>query len=202
MQELVSTDDDALADGWRLAEPVAAPLPRITPSELLQAAAKRRRRAVQVRVACSSVMIVVAGTFAFRSSVKNGAHTKNAIVQAAPTETIEVIQAELVRLKQEAAIQEQVVRGLERSRSLRRWRQASYDAPHTDEASSVLQESARTAAISWRYAAMVERDLGDRAAAIREYRRVAERFAGTEWADLAANSLKRLSATSEPSPSS
>jgi hypothetical protein len=56
-------------------------------------------------------------------------------------------------------------------------------------------ETIRSAGISWQYAEMVERDLGDRHAAEQEYRRVVERFPETSYAKLAADSLARLGPT-------
>ncbi len=65
----------------------------------------------------------------------------------------------------------------------------------------VRLETARSAALSLQYAVQVEEEFHDLAAARREYQRVAERFPGTAWAQVAATSIRRL-AGADAHPSS
>ena len=115
-----------------------------------------------------------------------------------PTLDVDALRRELAAFERKAQIHLQVVRGLAEAPDSVAALDLSPPTPSGDEL--VRLEAERSAAISWRYATLVENEFHDVAAARREYQRLAERFPGTEWADLAAASLDRLSAA-EAAPS-
>jgi hypothetical protein len=167
--------------------------------DLLAAALRRRRSQARRRTAAVAAVLAVAAATLLKSAPRDPAE---AVVErnpsiATPRKTADELRAELARLEREAAIQVQVVRGLVETE------QAAVEDPKfassTDDAELVRREAARSAAISWQYATLVEQELNDLAAARREYERVARRFPGTRWAELAAVSLRRLSTAEEPS---
>jgi hypothetical protein len=65
-------------------------------------------------------------------------------------------------------------------------------APALNNAEWLRVESARSAALSWQYAHMVEHEFHDLATARREYERLIERFPGTTWAQRSQVSLDRI----------
>ena len=109
------------------------------------------------------------------------------------------IRVELARLERQAAGHQRIVDAL---------LAASAPAPSPADESVSLHDGAapplwaaeaeRTAAISWKFATMVESDFHDLAAAEREYRRLGDRFPGTAWALMAHESLRRLSSADGP----
>jgi hypothetical protein len=197
MSASLESNDDSIAGRLREAEPNPGPLPRISASQLMQAAANRRRSG-RNRTAAAVLSVGLAFIVTVRSGW-NGVDGLSTSTLRESTAQIGPVNVTLADLEHEAAIQQRVVDGLKHAATLRRLRT---DVDHAEQPANTAlfaQESARSAAISWRYATMVEQGLGDRSAAIREYRRVAERFAGTAWAELAAASLERLGAARTPS---
>jgi hypothetical protein len=98
----------------------------------------------------------------------------------------------LARLNRAAELKLQVIRGLANVEGANSQRAADRNVAPSAGADEFAQEVARSAAISWRYAALVEQQFGDVAAARREYERIAARFPGTVWAGQATESLRRL----------
>jgi hypothetical protein len=118
-------------------------------------------------------------------------HATSAHAPAAPhvpAPDLDAIQQELARLEREAALHQQIVAAV--------LAPDPSDDPHVSpglsDAELVRLETARSAALSLQCATIAERELQDFETARREYERVAERFPGTEWADVAAVSLQRL----------
>jgi hypothetical protein len=110
---------------------------------------------------------------------------------------VEELRQELARLEREAAMHQQIVAALlapDNDELEAQLAAVMHDSSGLRGAELLRQETARSAAISLQYATIVEREFEDAEAARREYERVAERFPGTTWADLAVVSLERLSA--------
>jgi hypothetical protein len=107
------------------------------------------------------------------------------------------VRLELARLEREAELRMQVVQAVVTAKNLPGAAQTM--ASTLSDAELVRLEAARSAAMSWQYATLVERELDDPAAALREYERVVARFPGTPWAELAAQSVSRLSSARQPS---
>jgi hypothetical protein len=160
--------------------------PTTSAGSLLAAARRRRKRNVGVRVVATTVVLAAAAVGAQRKFDRNArSEADGSLARPVRSANVDDLRRRLAQLEQEAGVSLQVVRGLAEQPT-------EVGGPISD-ADLLRLEAARSAAISWQYATLVETDLGDRAAARREYQRVAERFPGTEWADMAAVSLLRLS---------
>jgi hypothetical protein len=194
-----SIDDDRMTKCLQAADAGGGPLPRLTSVQLLNAAAKRRRRKHRLQVASVTAIMLVSLAAITQFQTAGPQLASQPAGPGFPQASVEELQADLASLQREAAIQERVVSGVQRMATLRRLRAESEHGEPEDNREVFGQEAARSAAISWRYATMVEQGLGDRADAMREYKKVAERFAGTAWADSAATSLKRLASGDQPS---
>jgi len=189
--EARSTSDEFLREALTAADLLAfhAP-PRITAESLLAAARRRRARAIASRAAAAAFVGALAIVAASRPS------EKPQLVQSAADRSVDEIRAELVSLEREAAVHERVVQALAEADALDALSKRETDlAREITPAGADLarQEAARTAAISWQYATMVEQDSVDINRAKREYERIRERFPNSHWAELAAVSLERLS---------
>jgi hypothetical protein len=194
-----SIDDDRLTKCLQAADGGNSPLPRLSTTELLAAVAERRRRTQRMQVASAAAIMLISLAAITQFQPAGPQLASQPAAPELPQASVEELQADLASLQREAAIQERVVSGVRRVATLRRLH-AEYEHVEPEDDREVFgQEAARSAAISWRYATMVEQGLGDRADAMREYKKVAERFAGTEWADSAAASIKRLASSEQPS---
>jgi hypothetical protein len=194
-----SIDDDRLTRCLQAADGGNGPLPRLSTTELLAAVAERRRRKQRMQAASAAAIMLVSLAAITQLRPAGPQLASQPAAPEFPLASIEELQADLASLQREAAVQERVVSGVQRMATLRRLR-AEYEQGMPEDNREVFgQETARSAAISWRYATMVEQGLGNRAEAMREYKKVAERFAGTAWAESAANSLKRLASSEQPS---
>jgi hypothetical protein len=196
-------NDEALKLLLREADGGGEPAP-LAAEKLLAAALRRRRRTARRRTAVGAAALLVAAgaALAWRGEpAGNSVERRDQLADAdwslkRPVQTVEELRAELARLEREAAIQVAVVRGLaaEDTQII-----DDVDAASPDGGAALVEaEAARSAAITWQYATLVEQELKDLAAARHEYERVARRFPGTRWAELAAVSLERLSAAGEP----
>jgi hypothetical protein len=116
-----------------------------------------------------------------------------------PTEMASELHDALAKLDREAQQRREVVLALRQSEQLAA-RQAELESLSSSSLiPSVAEESSRSAAISLQYAMLTEQETGDLEQARIEYRRVRERFAGTQWAAAADSSLERLNAAGRPS---
>lgn len=170
-------------------------LPPISADRLLTAARQRRSRTLRARAvfaaasACALALVIVTPW----SKPPSGA--------SASLPTVEDLCTELACLEREAAIHQQVVRGLRQAERMAVHKAEFNQAAQTVEPALAAQEAARSAAISLQYAAIVEQESADLERAKREYRRVSERFPGTDWAAVATASLARLSSPGQERPS-
>jgi hypothetical protein len=170
---------------------VSPALPDVTAEQLLAAVPRRRARAVKVRMTVALAGMALAMAILARSGTRERPGETPPMARGTPALTIEQIRLELAQLEREAAIRLRVARALADAERL-----AAQEAQsHGDNQRPELwrQEMSRSAAISWQYATMVERDFHDAKRARREYRRISDRFPDTPWAALAAASLDRLS---------
>lgn len=213
--------NDSIEQLVRHADDVAYSTSRITAEKLLQAAVASRRRRVARRGAGAGVTLLLAvgvavwfGTMPETSDnpsdavlANAGPHTGAAWSLKRPGQNadggrssvnVAELQRDLERLESEAALHMRIVRGLQAPATSEA--EASPWPPVPSAAELVRLEAARSAAISWRYATLVEQEFDDVAAAKHEYQRVVERFPGTDWANYSIVSLQRLSATGGDAP--
>jgi hypothetical protein len=162
-------------------------VPSVTAEGLLTAARRRRRRRATSGAVIVSLMAVGA---TFGAAVWRPIDMQEVASLRSPSPAMSP--AMLVWLARDAALQEQVIRGLRNEEASRRrqWELAS-DVEATSDL--IHQEIARSAAIGLQYAAIIEQESGDAGRARDEYLRIEERFPGTTWATLAASSAERLS---------
>jgi hypothetical protein len=203
--------NDDLAQLLRRADADAIKMPRIAAGELLSAAVARRRQiVVRRRAALGFALALLCGSAAWRGSRNptSGVPAATAFAEGRPrfgtawslqrpgrSADGDELRREIARLDRDAAVHLAVVRGLQGDAPAKDEFAGAGSSP--DAAELARQEEARSAAISLQYAVLVERELHDAAAAEREYRRVAERFPRTEWADFAVASLARLMASDD-----
>lgn len=110
---------------------------------------------------------------------------------------LDALRAELARLDQEADARLQIVAAVMRPND----EAEELESPSEVDGLELLRlETARSAALSLQYAVQMEEEFQDAVAARREYQRVAQRFPGTTWAQVALVSDHRLAAAS-PDPS-
>lgn len=202
MSDTLNRNDDPLVQAILAADVSStSPLPNVSASGLLTVVRRRRRRLVQVRATAGLLVGFAVCGIVMRASLHRISDEGPPLAQASPSLSIEQVQLELAQLEREAAVQRQVVRGLTQSAAMGKLQAERAYIEEVAEPALLAEETARSAAISWRYAAMVEQESGEPSQALREYRSVAERFPGTEWAELAASSIERLSANDRDKPS-
>jgi TolA-binding protein len=191
------TGDEFLGEALTAADLLASHAPpTITAESLLAVARRRRARAVADRAVAAALVGALAIVAASRPS------EKPQLAQSAARRTVDEIRAELARLEGEAAVHERVVQALAEAHALDALSRRETNLIREMEPAGtelVRQEAARTAAISWQYATIVEQDSADVNRAKREYERIRERFPNTHWSKLAAVSLERLSAAGRSS---
>jgi hypothetical protein len=166
---------------------------------------RRRRRTAGLRATVATLTvsgIALAGVWLAGPTWKHAglrderiAESQPLPVPASPAE----LSRELAALEREAAWRGEVVAALAASADATAADDDEYDAPKLSDPEWVRVEAARSAALSWQYANLVEHEFHDAAAARREYERLVERFPGTAWAELATVSLERM-LTSEKTP--
>jgi hypothetical protein len=199
-------NDDLLLNTLQAADVEPVGHSSLTAESLLAAALRRRRRTAGVRAVIATAAVsavILAGAWSVRPANRETIANRT----SNPPQTVHVAQhsqspaelsREIVSLEREVAWRRQVVAALA----------ASDDAATNDDepAASAISnadwlrvEAARSAALSWQYANVVEHEFHDAAAARREYARLVERFPDTNWATLAAASLERLAATKNSS---
>jgi hypothetical protein len=167
---------------------------------LLAALAARRSRRTRRRTVAACGVIVLAlvvwRTADHRDSAMPAVVADRSLT---PPPNADAVRTRLQELDREAAMQLRVVQGLTNDE------QVAHAEQPPDESFAAIeeqftQEVARSAAISWRYALLVEQEFGDAAAARGQYERVVARFPNTPWARQAAESLRRLPATDQTQP--
>ena len=182
--------------------------PPLTAEALLAAALRRRRRTASVRAAVATLAvsgILLAGVWRVSSTGKPDIPRGNEIAKSQPLPVLATpaeLSRELAALEREAAWRSKVVAALAPLAPLPEAPAADDDefaVSTLSDAEWVRIEAARSAALSWQYANLVEHEFHDAQAARREYERLVARFPGTAWAELATVSLERL-LTSEKTP--
>jgi hypothetical protein len=166
--------------------------------DLLAALADRRRRRSRRRwmAACGAIVVALV---AWRAADPRDGAIPAVVAHRtpAPAPDVDAVRTRLEQLDREAAMQLHIVHGLTDRSQI-----ADSEFPSPESASAdgeqYSQELARSAALSWRYALLVEQEFGDAAAARREYERVVARFPNTPWAQQAAQSLRRLPPPHDP----
>jgi len=182
-------------DADATATPVQPRLPQA--DDLLAALAARRRRRMRRRgmAACGAVVVALV---VWRAADRRDGAVPIVVAHRAPAPApdVDAVRTRLQQLDREAAMQLRIVQGLTEPE-----RVADEESPPAENILAIeeqfTQEVARSAAISWRYALLVEQEFGDAAAARRQYERVVARFPNTPWAHQAAQSLRRLPATDD-----
>jgi hypothetical protein len=96
-------------------------------------------------------------------------------------------------LDREAQQRRQVVLALRQAEQLAARQAELKSLVRESSATLAVAEASRSAAISLQYAKLIERASQDAEQARREYERVAHRFRGTRWGEVATASLQRLS---------
>ncbi len=202
--------DDPLSKMLRDAEREPVGQSSLTAELLLAAALRRRRRSAGVRAAIATAavgVVALTGVWIARPGSRELAAPRDSglpqDVQVAqdsqpPAKTPAELSREIASLEREVTWRRQVVAALATS--------ADAATEDSEPAASAISnadwlrvEAARSAALSWQYANVVEHEFHDAAAARREYERLVERFPGTNWATLAAASLERLAASENSS---
>jgi hypothetical protein len=195
--------DKALQTLLQHAEPTLAESPpAIDPQALLTAALRKRSHAVALKsLAGAGVVATIVGVAALGVSRHDIAPTTHAplvtsdwsLKRPVPTGLdADQLQREIAALDREAHERLLIVRAATATAPSD---DAIMDSQHDsslDDAELVRLEAARSAALAWQYANVVEHELRDAPAARREYQRVVERFPLTTWAELASASLVRL----------
>jgi hypothetical protein len=178
--------------------PATLPLPRA--DDLLAALAARRRwRAHRRRIVlCGAIILALAGWRALDSR-HSAAPDVVAKRPSAPVLDVETVRARLEQLDREAALHQSVIQGLANVTPMEDPNSSASSHAHAAP-EQFSQEVARSAAISWRYATLVDQEFDDAAAARREYQRVVTRFPDTPWAREAAQSLRNLPAPENSQP--
>jgi hypothetical protein len=180
----------------------------VEPATLLTALRRRRMRATGLRsvAALGAALAIVAPLLIERPSaahigsaaptsdwsLKRPVHPADgARIPSNSPRDLDAIRAELARLDQEAEERQRIVEAVMRS-------DVETDAGSVGALYGmelIRLETARSAALSLQYAIQVEEEFEDAEAARREYQRVAERFPGTVWAQVASTSERRLAST-------
>jgi hypothetical protein len=199
---------DELKNLLQYAEPALPGAPQgISPAALVSQARQRRVRRAAMRSAAAAIAVGLIATplLILRSNQPDlAAHSPPARVHI-PTPDLATIDVEpvaheyaleLVQLERAAAMQSEILRRVLADTAADDAAAAdaaeSFAASALSDADLFRAETARSAALSLQYAVLAERELHDLATPPREYERVAQRFPGTEWAEVAAVSLERL----------
>jgi hypothetical protein len=207
-------NDQSLQALLQRAEPTPKGSPlAIDADALLRAALRKRSHAVALRcLAGVGAGAAIVGAAALGIPRRDAAPTTPAPLAAAdwslkrPVQTgfdADRLQREIAALDREAQERLLVVRAVTAMATT-----SSDDALREkppvaalDDAEVVRLEAARSAALAWQHANVMEHELRDAPAARREYQRVVERFPSTTWAELASASLSRLGdAPADPMP--
>jgi hypothetical protein len=163
--------------------------------EALAAAVRQRRRQARRRAAGALAGVAAIVTAAATLAPRPAGPERRDVAKASPR----ALEAELARLDAELSTRLTVAKILQTARV-----ESALEPPRAGNAAgdsavavrwTARAETIRSAGISWQYADMAERELGDRRRAEQEYRRVVERFPDTSYAKLAADSLARLGPT-------
>jgi hypothetical protein len=177
----------------------AAP-PTFTASALLAAAQRRRARSARRRTttaALASIGLLLAAWTLAPNSAPSIHKTSHHVAAPAPTDwslqrpvappSADKLRAELAQLDHEADLAQCIIHAVLKEPTPDEF------APSASfpDADLVRLEAARSAALAWQYANVMEYELHDPASARLEYQRLVDRFPGTQWADLAATSLGR-----------
>jgi hypothetical protein len=185
--------------------PQAEPSPAFSPESLLAAARRKRVRRVAMRTTAPSIVLglLAAPLMIPRSNQPELAANlppdrptvalpELATINVAPVAHDYAL--ELAELERAAAMQSEILRRVlaDAAADDAEAAEESLAASALSDADLLRAETARSAALSLQYATIAERELHDLPAARREYQRVAERFPGTEWAEVAQVSLQRL----------
>jgi hypothetical protein len=166
----------------------------IDAAELCNAARRRRARSRRTRVAGAALGAACVVALVTLSNPKTSQPIADSTASVAADELRQALDA----LDREATQRRQVVRALRQSERLAN-RQAELESLASDSSAAyAVEESSRSAAISLQYAVLMERQSRDVEQARHEYQRVAQRFPGTQWAGVAAQSLSRLSTSNHP----
>lgn len=207
-------NDPSLQNLLRDAEPEVPPA-TIDAGTLLTLAQRRRTQRTARRtlaglgaiaaIACSATLWnsqgVVTPTLTKHQTL---AATDGSFKRPVPTPAeVDRLHQEIAALDREAQERLLVVRAATATSATASDEALSNESPRAslDNAELVRLEAARSAALAWQYANVVEHELQDALGARREYQRVIERFPRTTWAELASASLVRLdNAPSEFTP--
>ena len=193
---LLQTADAACAGDYRTLDAAG----------ISDAARRRQLRSRRLRQASAAVGALLVGLLVWSSDwnrsspVADVRHVNEMAarftnVPTGSTETDSELCDALEKLNREAEQRREVVQALQQSEQLAA-RQAELEAlSNSSSMTTAAGESSRSAAISLQYAMLIEREAHDAEQARREYERVARRFHGTRWADVAAASLHRLSSS-------
>jgi hypothetical protein len=159
---------------------------------LVDAARRRRSRSRRMRVASSALGAALIAAVVSLSGPKIA---QPIAPSAASDEMAAELRQVLDALDREAKQRRGIVLALRQSEQLAA-RQTELNSLASESSKTLAEgESSRSAAISLQYAMLVEQEAHDAEQARREYERVAQRFRGTQWADVAAASLDRLPST-------
>jgi len=178
--------DDRLADLLTRADR-AADAPALAADLPGRVSRRARRRAVARRCGVTAAAIVVASTVSWAVTAR---HQQPAPEILATTKGSSDLTAEVARLRDEAELHRLTAEAIVRLRADRRERQLAAKAPtRPDPLDALAWQRERAALILVDRADRMSRDAGAKPLAVAAYRRAAELFPGTYWADVAAERL-------------
>jgi hypothetical protein len=193
--------DETLQTLLRAADAEPANPPTISADALLAAARRRRGQATQRHIATATLatacVLVGAWTLALNSTpiphktshhISASSPTDRSLKRPVQRASADQIRLELARLDYDADLARRIVHAVLEQPAIANAAPPESQLPDAD---LVRLEAARSAALAWQHANVVERELRDPATARLEYQRLVDRFPGTQWADLAASSLRR-----------
>jgi hypothetical protein len=159
--------------------------------------AARRRRAKSRRTRVAGAALGAACVVALLT-LSNPEISQPIADSTASVDTADELGQVLAALDRDANQRRQVVLALRQSERLANRRAELESLASEPSAAYAVEESSRSAAISLQYAVLIEQQSRDVGQARHEYQRVAQRFPGTLWATVAAESLHRLSSSGPP----
>lgn len=196
-------NDESLKTLLQAADAESAAPPTFSAGALLAAAQRRRARTARRRIASAGLATIclLLGAWNLAPNSPRAPHkTSHHIAASSPTDwslkrpvrtaSADQLRLELAQLDREADAARRIVRAVLEQPTPNKLA-PSVPLPDAD---LVRLEAARSAAMAWQYANVVEHELHDPAAARLEYQRLVDRFPGTQWADLAVSAIRRTTA--------